>query len=147
MTTAIAWILQLDSARRVAVGERTLLHLVHEPVLWEVPLTPAHCRHVVLWQGKLLPVVDLAAWFGVPLPSNALRFVGIIGFQAPAFQGTQLGGLLMTAPPQRVTVDDAQARPIPEDGHWEPLALSCFSDQDGAVPILHLPRLFSGALQ
>jgi hypothetical protein len=50
--------------------------------------------------------------------------------------------------PERVRVTDEQACALPESPPgWHEVAISCFEHPDhGAVPILDLPRLFSGPL-
>jgi hypothetical protein len=50
--------------------------------------------------------------------------------------------------PERIQVADEQACALPgSPAAWHQVAIACFEHPDhGAVPILDLPRLFSGAL-
>ena len=65
---SVAWVLALGGRLRAAVSEREFVHLLETPTLIEVPMSPAHCRHVVAWNDMLLPVMDLSIWLhGQPL--------------------------------------------------------------------------------
>jgi hypothetical protein len=56
--------------------------------------------------------------------------------------------MLLGKVPERIQVVDEQACALPgSPAAWHQVAISCFEHPDhGAVPILDLPRLFSGAL-
>ncbi len=147
MAEATAWLLSFHGNFLAAVGEREMVHLVENPQLEEVPQTPLPCRHVLLWEGSLLPAFDLTAWLteqSTPLD----RFsVGIVGWQEQPHATPQYGALIFTGVPQNIQVTDDQMCNLPEQpATWQAVAASCVRHGDQVVPILDLARLFSGAM-
>jgi chemotaxis signal transduction protein len=131
--------------------------LPYSPRLHMVPQTPPHARHVILWEGKVLPVVDLSTYLeagaepGLRTVTNRLsldHLVGVVAYQAAPGSEVSLAGMLLGKIPERIWVTDEQACALPESpSGWHQVAISCFEHPDcGAVPILDLPRLFSGRL-
>lgn len=144
MPETSAWILQFGSKDRAAVGQRELLHLVQGVETFPVPLAPAYCRKVIYWQDRPVPLMDLAVWLGAETGQSARKYVGIVGYQLRRAEAPCFGALWLAAAPVRATVDDRQACALPEtDVDWREIAISCFEDKVGPVPILDLPRLFS----
>jgi chemotaxis signal transduction protein len=152
------WLLKLRGQLRAAVGLRELVHVLpHSPRLYPVPQTPPHARHVILWEGKILPVVDLAAYLeagveddmGTATKQLSLdHLVGIVAYQTAPATEVSLAGMLLGKVPERIRVTDDQACALPQGpAGWQQVAISCFEHPaHGAVPILDLPRLFSGRL-
>jgi chemotaxis signal transduction protein len=139
-----AWLLDFGDACRAAVGARELLHLVDAPATFAVPLAPDYCRRVVLWQERLLPVMDIAARVGAQ-PCNA-SFLAVIGYQRQRGEYPQFGALMLSSPPRQLAVSDEQTCPLPDEGSaWQELAISCFEHQGAPVPVLNLRRIFSSA--
>jgi chemotaxis signal transduction protein len=156
MLESNGWLLTLRSRWRAAVGLRELVHVLpYSPRLYMVPQTPAHARHVILWEGRIVPVADLVAYLEAGA-ERGLRsatdrpsldqLVGIIAYQAAPGSEVSLAGMLLDEVPERIRVTDEQACALPESpACWYQVAISCFEHPDyGAVPILDLPRLFSG---
>ena len=150
------WLLKLRGQWHAAVGLRELVHVLpYSPRLYVVPQTPPHARHVILWEGRILPVVDLVAYLeagaegGLRTATNRPsldHLVGIIAYQTAPGSEVSLAGMLLGKVPERLRVTDEQACALPESPPgWSQVAISCFEHPDyGAVPILDLPRLFSG---
>jgi chemotaxis signal transduction protein len=137
-----AWLLDFGDTCHAAVGTRELLHLVDAPSTFAVPCTPAYCSHIVLWQERLLPVLDIAARLG-GLPRTA-PFLAVVGYQHQRGEYPQFGALRLAAPPKQLAVSDEQACRLPEGSNaWRDLAISCFEYQGEAVPVLDLCRIFS----
>lgn len=144
MSRMNAWLLDFGGACRAAVGTRELLHLVDAPVTFVVPYTPDYCRHVVLWQERLLPVVDIAARLGA-LPCTS-PFLAVIGYQQRRGESPKFGALKLSSPPRQLAVSDEQACSLPGDNSaWRELAISCFEHQATPVPVLNLCSIFSNA--
>ena len=139
-----AWLLDFGDGCQAAVGTRELLHLVDAPTTFKVPCTPEYCRNVVLWQERLLPVMDVAARVGTR-PHNA-PFLAVIGFQQQRGEYPQFGALMLVSPPKQLAVSDEQACRLPDTSNaWRELAISCFEYQGAAVPVLNLRRIFASA--
>ncbi|MFO1372415.1 MAG: chemotaxis protein CheW [Candidatus Competibacteraceae bacterium] len=147
MAKSTAWLLHLKDAWRTAVGERELVHLIEEPTLLDIPVTPFYCRQVLIWENQILPVLDLAAWLaGQPL-SRAHKLVGVFAYQEHLDAVLSYGAVPLESVPTRRVVDDQDACELPtEPIGWRQVTISCFSDGGHAVPILDLPYIFSGAL-
>ena len=141
MSRVNAWLLDFGNARQAAVGTRELLHLVDTPVTYAVPYTPEYCRSVVLWQERVLPVMDIAARLGA-VPRTA-PFLAVIGYQQQRGEYPQFGALMLSSPPRQLAVSDEQACELPDDGNaWRELSISCFDYQGSAIPVLNLARIF-----
>jgi len=148
MSRAGAWVLDIGPCR-VAVGVREQVHLMHEPAAAEVAATPPHCRHVIFWNGRCVPVMDLGRWlYRTPAPGLVeRRHLGIYAYVPHGESTLDFGALWLAGPPQRVEVDDADSAHLPADGgRWTPIAPACFADAKGAVPVLDLTKIFSKAL-
>jgi hypothetical protein len=131
--------------QRVAVGEAEFLHLVSGGATHAVPLAPAHCREILQWGGEAIPVVDLGQWLGAHGASEGDGdYLGIVGYQRFPDEPFRLGALRMPRPPAKATVSDHQAHTtFPSDPLWKRIALCCYEDEQGAVPVLDLARVFS----
>jgi chemotaxis signal transduction protein len=147
MAEATAWIMNLDGGLRTAVGEREMMHLVDNPVFVDIPQTPLHCQQVLLWEGEILPVIDLMAWMTGQPSGRTQACVGIVGWQDQPGASPQYGALLFTDIPEKVRVRDEQACDLPErPSGWEIVAISCFSHNGQPIPILDVSLLFSETL-
>ncbi len=142
-----AWVLALDDRLRAAVSERELIHLIETPTLLEVPLSPYYCRQALLWNDRLLPAMDLAAWLRGQPTQPARKMAGVVAYQPRAGTDPEYGVLLLNGIPTRARVSDTQACKLPEQPTgWRTLAISCFLHANDPVPILDLPHIFSGEL-
>ena len=145
MSSMNAWILDFGMDFKAALGARELLHLIDVPKTFTVPCTPSYCRKVVSWQGRLLPVMDVA--FRLSGVSQPEQFIAVVGYQQKRGEYPQFGAVLMTTPPRHVAVNDKQACELPETmQRWSELIISCFELQGDAVPVLNLNQLFSPPL-
>jgi chemotaxis signal transduction protein len=148
VSRAGAWLLTLGDCR-AAVGVREQVHLMLEPEAAELAATPAHCRHVIFWNERCVPVIDLARWLSptaAPLSRDRHRHLGVYAYQQSSQAPVEFGALWLARPPQRIEVDDAAAAALPAGSRWDRIAEACFEDAAGAVPVLDLARIFSGAL-
>ncbi len=137
-----AWLLDFGQMLRAAVGMRVLLQIIDQPRLHPVPCTPAHCRSVYSWQGRLMPVVDMAVLLGHE--PQTPRLLAIAGYQESPGEAPRLGGLLLSTAPIPLIVGNDQACALPEQSDvWPKFAISCFGHQGDAIPVLHLGRIFS----
>jgi len=142
MSHTNAWILDLGSNYRAAVGGRELLHLVDVPAIFSVPCTPLYCRSALFWQGKLLPVMDIAARLSGT--AHDAQFIAVVGYQQRRGEYPQFGAVQLLSPPLQVAVSDEQACDLPQTAQgWDELAISCFGYLGAAVPVLDLNRLFN----
>jgi len=141
-----AWLLDFGQTLRAAVGMRVLLQIIDTPRLHAVPRTPQYCHSVVSWQGRLLPVVDMAAVLGnAPQKPHLLA---VAGYQEHPGEPTRFGALLLSSPPVAIIVGNDQACALLDPAEtWNKLSVSCFGHQGDAIPVLHLGRIFSRPLE
>lgn len=136
-----AWLLDFGAGCRAAVGVRELLHLVDTPATFDIPCTPAYCHRTLLWQGHLLPIMDIAQRVGLTAPVTP--FLAVVGYQARRGDYPQFGAFLLATAPRQLAVEATQACPLPATADWGKLAISCFAQQGQPIPILDLKRIFS----
>ncbi len=141
-----AWVLDFGQTHRAAVGMRVLMQIIDSPRLHPVPCAPAHCRSVFSWQGRLLPVLDMAPLLGHEPTTPPL--LAVAGYQEHAGEAMRFGAFLLATPPVAIIVGNDQACALPEEpAIWQKLSLSCFGHQGDAIPVLHLSRLFSRPIE
>ena len=145
--TGRGWLLSLPGKRIVAVGERELVHILPEvPMLRPIPRAPRHARRAMVWQQRILPVIDLAELFDEGTEDSAVvPLIGVVAFSASGRKATGLGALLLYGVPQRLETSMNEPREMPPRlqalADW---SLSCLEHPEhGEVPILYLSKLFS----
>jgi hypothetical protein len=142
MSRVSAWITDVSPGCRAALGVRDLLHLVPTPVTVRIPRAPAHCCSVLRWEGRLLPVVDLAVLLDGAEPQAEYRCVGVVGYRAAGESAISFGALGLTALPTKLELAEVDGCGLPDAlTHWRPYANACF-DHLGPVPVLHVASLF-----
>lgn len=139
---ARAWLLELGEGRVAAVGPLEMAHLLSDaPAAVAVPHAPAYADRVFLWEGEMVPVLDLCARMS-GRPARETPYLGVVRYREAAGESLCLGALALDAPPRRVAVSDDMACDLP-DPAWRPFAISCFSHDEQAVPVLDLARVFA----
>jgi hypothetical protein len=147
------WLLYLNGGMRAAIGLRQMLYVLpDEPTTYTVPKTPAHAARVLVWQGHLVPLIDLHVYlcgggrFGSG-PSNSQAMVGIVAcaIGSESESSTTFGAFVMSRAPDRIQVSDSQACGLPDElATWAPIAASCFRHPLlGPVPVLDLPAILT----
>jgi chemotaxis signal transduction protein len=154
MKKASAWILPITQTVSAAVGEFELVHVLPDhPAAFDIPQAPHYCRQVMVWQNRIVPLMDLAMRFQVPgwepeekSGTAANRVIGILAYRAEGAESLEYGALILSAIPRRCEVNDEQACPLPPWlTPWRRYASACFRPEGphSAIPVLRLDRLFS----
>lgn len=147
MNEAPAWLINIGEGRTVGTGALELLHLVEQPELFEVPFAPPHCKRVLLWQGQLLPVWEIAAWLNHDSTTDKIPLIAIVGYQLRRGDMPKFGAIALSEPPVRTRVSDSQGCELPADqAGWSQIALTAFLHEGQPVPVLNLTRMFSRLL-
>jgi len=157
--SAKGWLLSIRGRTHVAVGARELVYVLpEEPEIHGVPLAPAPTPGVIVWENRVVPLIDVALRLGMAdegtgnlttTLAGMHYFVAIVAFAGDDLLdvGVELGALILTKVPEQVEVSDHQGRELPPE--FEPhaeLFASCFEHPElGAVPILDLTRLFASS--
>ncbi len=142
-----AWLLQITQGIEVALAQFEVVHIVDKPASYEIPQAPAYCKHVVIWNNRIIPVVNLMAWMtGEAQPAEDI--IAVINYQ-DEHGDYHYGGLGLANIPVLTHVRDAMHCKLPEnEGKWDKIAVSCFKTEFGQkVPILDALMLFSSHLQ
>lgn len=147
-----AWLLDVGLDCELALGGRELLQLIDAPSLLTVPLAPAYCRQVVVWQERLLPVLDLSlrrriASEVTPVAHAAPSVLAVVAYTALGSQQIEVGALCLQAPPRKVEVSNldaiSTAEQVEKIAAWGDLAISGFMHQGRAIAILNLGKVFA----
>jgi chemotaxis signal transduction protein len=141
MARTNAWILDIGEHLKAAVGGRELLHLIDQPKTLSVPCTPSYCKRVIAWQGRLLAVMDMTA--RLTGKEQQAKFVAVVAYQFQKGDYPEFGALLLLSPPVKVTVSDEDVCHLPENNsNWKAVAISCFTHEGEAIPVLDLRKIF-----
>ena len=145
-----AWRLQFDVGVYAAVGEMEMIHLLQaeELQLFAIPQTPFYCSEVLVWENRIIPVLDVLSWLEEYRVPRTYPIIGIFRYRTGESTEIEYGALAMESIPERISVNDDQASELPRIPRgWRQLALSCIQHEEQLIPILDLPQLFSGALR
>lgn len=146
--SAQAWLLEFSRNQVAAVGLHELVEVLSRPKLYHVPMASARCHHVLVWRDEILPVVnfstDSRSELDDVLPGAAVTAIAV--YQTVPGEPLRHGALQLTAMPKTVTVVDNMACALPEaHSAISDLAISCFSYENLAVPVVDLTRVFERA--
>lgn len=145
-TGAKAWLLKAGRGINVALGQYEVIHILDTPRLISIPQAPAYCSKVVLWNNRIIPIIDLTAWFFGHNDTETVNtaIVAIVVYLGPEGEYCY-GGLRLRSIPLLNQVNDQQFCDLPEgSAEWKRISLSCFTDSAvGFVPVLDLNRVFS----
>lgn len=134
-----AWVLHLGDDVAVAVGYQEMRHLLEYPSCYPIPTSPSHCSVTLLWEGQVLPVVNLLAWLRDTPMDPIPALVGIVQYR---IHGPVIAAaLVLERPPERIQVSNTQACELPP-GPWRCIAHACFHHHEQPVPVLDLARIF-----
>lgn len=145
--TAPARLLRYDREREVALAVHTTLELLENAKVVELPGAAYYCTGLTKWQGRWLPVIDLHVLVHAYRKEYApkARYLLVVAYQSAPRAALRHGAISLPAMPETVDVSDNASCPLPNDSDlWPLLALSCFSHEARAVPILDTARLFAG---
>jgi len=146
--SAQAWLLEFSRQQVVAVGLHELVEVLSRPKLYHVPMSSPRSHQVLVWRDEILPVVG----FGADTESESddalfgAAVTAIAVYQTVPGEPLRHGALQLNGMPKTVTVTDNMACALP-DSHSaiRNLAISCFSHENLAVPVIDLTRVFERA--
>ena len=146
MSTSDAWLLECDAALSIAVGDREMMELVQAQRCHRVPGTPDYCSSVVIWQGNIVPVMDLGQLHSGIEQERSESYLCLLNYQQTPSTPLRQLALRVNGAPGRIQVDDAQFCEFPreyEGSLLKPVTLSCFTHHAKPVLILDIARLCS----
>jgi nucleoid-associated protein YgaU/chemotaxis signal transduction protein len=134
---------------RVAVGAHRVVEYLLSPPTHTLPRMPAHCPGILIWQERMIPVLDLAPVLSeqAQAQEHEVHRAVVLAYQEMPGQPLRYGALVVRAAPVEVWVSDDMACPLPEDPPaFKHFSCSCFAHQEESIPILDTTRLFATAL-
>lgn len=139
-----AWLLEFSRNQIAAVGLHEIVEVLSRPKLYHVPLTDPRCHQVLVWRDEILPVVN----FGADANSQDNEAAGgavtaVAVYQTVPGEPLRHGALELSVMPKTITVTDNMACALPGSAsHVKDLAISCFSYENLAVPVIDLTLVF-----
>jgi chemotaxis signal transduction protein len=100
---------------------------------------------VLVWRDEILPVVDFGAAAGTESEDATAggAVTAIAVYQTVPGEPLRHGALELSVMPRTVTVADNMACALPDSSSSiNELAISCFSYENLAVPVIDLTRVF-----
>ena len=140
-----AWLLEFTRNQIAAVGLHELVEVLSRPKLYHVPMTTPRCHQVLVWRDEILPVVNFGTVPGVEPDDTTTggAVTAIAVYQTVPGEPLRHGALELSIMPRTVTVADNMACALPDaSSPINELAISCFSYENLAVPIIDLARVF-----
>jgi len=140
-----AWLLKIDSAMKVAVGQHELIHIVDKPEYMCIPQAPEHCSDVIIWNKHIVPVMNLSLLGATESVEADSEFIVAILAYVDEHGEYVYGGIKLHNIPEHCRVQNSQQCQLPESfDQWGNISLSCFrSEKVNVVPIIDIARLFS----
>lgn len=147
MSKSAAWVMKLDQSIYAAVSKTELIHIVDKPTYIKIPKTPDHCKHVIIWNKNILPIMNISLWIKNESTHYDSNVVAIIAY-GDSDGDAQYGGIKLFDAPTLEYVNNQQMSELPSDfNKWNAISLSCFINKDNVkVPILDISKLFSRQL-
>jgi len=141
--TSEAWLLECGAVR-VLLSVINMQHVVEATQMFHMPMMPAHCNTVLVWQQHVMPIINIAGWLHEPV--STCPYSCIIGWQ-DIERGTEYGVLAASAFPQRIKVHDANCvTPSTELAQrWRQCALCFVQLGNEIVPVIDPARLFGAS--
>lgn len=144
-----AWLLSDSAGNPFAVSEIEMIAYDQSPHTYRVPATPDYCSELILWQQRLIPLIQTALLFE-PYASRGNTHIGILAYQQRKGSALDYLALSLGGTPVKIEVKDDTIAPLPPGYEYpllRPLALSCFTHEGVNVPILDITYLASPALR
>ena len=140
-----AWLLEFSRNQIAAVGLHEIVEVLSRPKLYHVPLSDVRCHQVLVWRDEILPVVN----FGAERQANGKdaamggAVTAIAVYQTVPGEPLRHGALELRVMPKTISVADNMACALPDSASYiRDLAISCFSYENLAVPVIDLTRVF-----
>jgi chemotaxis signal transduction protein len=144
---ATAYLLEYETGRFLAFPPHTGMELVEQPRVVYVPGMPPFCLGLMKWQGRQIPVLDLARLLLGRDSEPGLTTTGhvlVLAYQKAPGHALEYGAVNAPFLISMVSVEDSQQTdPSTEIKVLTGMSLSCFEYQGQAVPILDTARIFS----
>ena len=139
-----AWLLEVSEVCNLAVGQFELVHIVDQPEYISIPQAPEYCRHAIIWNGVMVPVMNVSSWLLSSPQTDDDSIVAILIYKNSSGE-LSYGGVKLNATPVLEKVSNDQECELPQSSDkLKAVSISCFVSSAGdAVPVLDIGCLFS----
>jgi len=145
--TSEAWLLDCGNMLSIAVGDNQMAEFVQQQEFYSVPGSPGYCSGVIVWQGNIVPVMDLASLYDPAASNGAVHpYLCVLRYQSAPNSAIEHLALRVTRTPQKIVVDDQHSCEIPEylaSSVLGEISLACFNRDELPVMIPDIARLCS----
>lgn len=124
-----------------AIGLANIVEVVTESGTEVVPMAPAHCRELLPWRDRWLPVFDLTLWCGHQVHGSG-GFLVIVEYETGIGDDCEYGCFRVHEFPKITRLTDEDACAPPSEARWRRIACSGFMSDGVAVPVLRLESVF-----
>jgi chemotaxis signal transduction protein len=145
---ATAYLLEYSTGHYFAFPVHTGMELVEQPRVVAVPGMPYFCLGLIAWQGRQLPLLDLAKLMAGPIAQGkpSIGHVLVLAYQSAPGKALEYGAVCAPSLISKIEVVDSQQCELPSGSDaLARLALSCFNIDGHAVPIIDSAKIFSKA--
>jgi chemotaxis signal transduction protein len=145
---ATAYLLEYSKGHYFAFPAHTGVELVEQPRVVAVPGMPYFCLGLIPWQGRQLPLLDLAKLAAGPIAQGngnpSIGHVLVLAYQTAPGKALQYGAVCAPSLISKLEVVDSQQCELPKESDLLlRIALSCIEYEGQAVPIVDSSSLFS----
>ncbi|MCB1808282.1 MAG: hypothetical protein KDJ99_24980, partial [Candidatus Competibacteraceae bacterium] len=138
-----AWLLAPLGMRPVIVAQHAVQQYLTDFHLLAVPFTPAHCSTAIIWQERIVPVLNLGGLAGESYRSGFK--LAVLAYQQEPLTPLHYVALAVAEAPERISVaDDDVCDPPAEDVElWAILAQTWVKRDNLPTPIISIAKLDS----
>jgi len=151
MSGVSAWVLEVNPAISLAVGQFEIAHIIDQMHLAPVVQAPEYCKYVTIWNNRIIPIFNIAQWLSANnhvekrtnQQSSLYSIIAILIYKLEDGEFAY-GGIPLSKSPRLEKISNNQQCGLPANTEkWNRIAISCFKSQnDQAVPILNIRSLF-----
>ena len=150
MSEAKAWLLSLDKTKEIAIGYHHIIEYVDiaNCSLISVPLSFGYASSLMIREGEILPIIDLAKYFNPKLKDEDVTGVILVNYQEAPEQPLKQGGIIIRNFPKEILVTTEMGCLLPEkELDWHAMADACLEYNDKPVPVLKVEKIFDASLK
>lgn len=140
-----AWLLDFGRGLQAAVGIHEMSHVLLETELFEIPRAPYYCGEVLVFEGMILPVMDVISLIEQQhIVREGHDVIGIAVYQEATTGNLNYAAMHLATMPTPLFVDNRDACDLPTHlYYWQPYTISCFMYEDKPIPIIDFTKLFT----
>lgn len=143
---AIARIVAVSPTQQVAFPLSTSLEVLASPDITPLPAASPYTIGMIQWQNNWIPLLDMHAliYGSEAIKTAANRLIMVLAFRDEKTQQVAYGAIHLQKPPTNFTIQSQALVALPDDSSiWQHIALSCFTHDNIATPIISTHKLFN----